>query len=537
MSASPPAENPPSVFANRVFRNLWIASLASHIGTGMHDTAAAWTLTGLGASATVVTLLQTAASLPLFLFGLPAGALADIVDRRKLLLFAQVFGLLSALALAVFAHFGTLTPGAILFVAFLLGLSAVLTMPTWQAAMAEIVTREQMPSAVTLGGAAVNMARVAGPAAGGYLLSFAGPAAVFALNAASFLVLIGTVFFWRREHKPAPAQPERIVGAMTAALRYVRHSRPVKGVLLRAALFVFAGIAPVALLPLLSRLDARVTAGVFGLLMSGYGIGAVLTALIAMPRLRRKFSADILLVVATVGTSVACAAFVFTPSLVGRGGALFAAGCFWIIALTIFNIAIQSALPNWIRSRGSAVFLIAFQGSLALGAFTWGQVTQHFGLQTALLAAAGFLIASLALAKAAPLHCALGEDVTPSAHWGEHHLTLEPAPDDGPVLITIDYRVSPESAKSFRVAMERLREVRLRDGGFRWVLWQSLDDPALFREIVLVDSWGEHLRQHARATVADRAIEEAAQRFHAGPGKPEVRHFFVPKPHTEEPKP
>lgn len=533
MSTSPPGPNPPSVFANRVFRNLWIASLASHIGTGMHDTAAAWTLTSLGASATVVTLLQSAASLPLFLFGLPAGALADIVDRRKLLLFAQGFGLLSALALAVVAQSGALSPGAILFVAFLLGLSTVLTLPTWQAAMAEIVTREQMPAAVTLGGAAVNMARVAGPAAGGYLLSFAGPAAVFALNAASFLVLIAALFLWKRERKPEPAHPERIIGAMVAALRYVRHSRPVKGVLLRAALFVFAGIAPVALLPLLARLDARVTAGVFGLLMSGYGIGAVLTALLLMPRLRGRFSADNLLTVATLGTAAACAGFVFAPSLVGRGLALFAAGCFWIIALTNLNVAIQSALPNWIRSRGSAVFLIAFQGGVALGAFAWGQITQHFNLQTALLAAAGFLFASLALAKAAPLRCALGEDVTPSAHWGEHHLAFEPAPDDGPVLITIDYRVSPESVAPFRAAMERLREVRLRDGGFRWVLWQSLDDPVQFREIILVDSWAEHLRQHARATVADRAIEEAAQRFHSGPGQPEVRHFFVPKPQAE----
>jgi MFS family permease len=515
-----------SVLRNRLFRSLWIANVASGIGSTLHDTAAVWTMATLTASPTLVTLMQTMSSLPLFLLALPAGALADIVDRRKLIIVAQFGALLATLLLVVLSWQGSLTPAWLLGVTLLLGISTVFTLPTWQALLAEIVERPDLPGAITLGSIGVNIARALGPLFAGVLLAASGPTAAFALNAVSFLGILVVLLRWRRPPPPVGARAERMLGAMVTALRFTRHSPVIQAVLVRSAGFAFFGIAPVALLPLIVR-SRELAAADFGALMGAYGVGGIVAAFGLLPVLRRHFSSDTILLGATLLFAALAVALTVVDQRILMGAALFFAGAAWLIAVSTLAVASQSAFPDWVRARSSAIYLIAFQAALAIGALTWGVATALFDAATALRLAAGGLAATTLLGRSFPINAALGLDLTPSAHWGDHALAVEPADAAGPVLITLDYEVKPENAAAFRAAIARLRIVRLRDGAFRWALSQSLETPDHFRESFHVGSWGEHLRQHARATADDRKIEEAVLAFHSGPQPPRAVHYLL----------
>ena len=510
---------------NRTFRALWIANVASGIGTTMHDTAATWAMTNLTTSPTLITLMQTAASLPIFLFGLPAGAVADIVDRRKLLIIAQIGGLLLSCALAASAFLGWLTPVWLLGIAFLLGTAGAVGQPAWQASIPEIIERRALSASIALNSIGYNVARTVGPAVGGLIVAKAGPGWVFLLNSASFILLLAVLIGWRRE-ETKQRQPEQVFGALVAAVRYARFAPALRSVLMRTATYVFAAVAPIALLPLLVKSNAELRASDYGVLLGAYGAGAILCATLILPRLRVRFSADQILAGALVMSSRSCIALVFMRDRIGMAAILMAAGAAWLTSLTHFNTAVQTAVPNWIRARASSLQLITMQGAIALGAVVGGQITSHGGLRYAFGVAAAFLFLGLLVIRFYPLNRIADLDLTPSDHWAEHRLVAEPAPADGPVLITVEYRVANEKAEQFQEAIYKLRDVRLRDGAFRWDLFRSLDQQTVFIESFLVATWAEHLRQHARAVAEDRRTEEVVEGFHLGEEAPRVRHYL-----------
>lgn len=513
----------------RIFRSLWLANIVSNIGSTMNDTAAVWTMTAMSGSATLVTLMPAMASLPIFLCALPAGAMADIVDRKRLILAAQVGAFLTAAGMAVLAMYGMLTPGLLLLATFQLGIATAFTTPAWLALVPELVGRQQLPAALALGAVGFNLARAIGPVVGGLLVSSVGPAAVFGLNAVSYAGIAGVLLCNIKVGAPSPphsSEREQMLGAMAAALRYTSHAPEMKAVLVRAGVQVFGAIAPAALLPLLVR-QYGWSGRDFGILMGCYGSGAIFAALFVLPWLRAKFSADHVLAFAAAASATAAGIMAVTQDKIMFGVMLAVAGGGWMCALNTLNVASQSTFPNWVRARSSAIYLVVAQGALAIGAMAWGQLTTSWNAGAALWTAAAWLLCSALLSWKIPIRDVEKLDLSPSNHWRDHSLATEPAPDDGPVLMTVEYRVLPEDSAAFRHAMRALRETRLRDGAFRCSVFRDLDDPMLYRETFIVGSWAEHLRQHKRATVEDQRIEQAVLAFHQGGEPPKTRHLLM----------
>jgi MFS family permease len=520
---------PPSALAplrSPVFRALWIAALVSNIGTWMQSVGAVWQVGNQSGSAALVALVQTAVSLPIVLLALPAGAAADVVDRRRLLLLTQTWMLVSAAALCVATALGLASPAAVLALTFLLGLGNAANAPAWQATIPELVGGRLLAPAVALNSAGFNIGRAIGPALGGLVVAAAGPAAVFGLNALSYLGVLAVLWRWRRPPQDKLGAGEQMLGAIGAGIRYVRFAPLLRAVLLRTALFILPASALWALLPVVARGALGLDATGFGLLLGALGIGSVAGAVV-LPRLRRAVPIDRRVVAATCLYALATVVLAVVGSALVVGLAMVAAGMAWLAILTSFNVATQTAVPRWVRARGLAVYLLVFQGGLAVGSALWGVVAGRVGERTALLAAA----ASFGLGLLAALRWRLqgigALDLTPSVR-PEPVTVLDPEPDDGPVLVLVRYRVDLARAEEFASAMRAMRRVRRRDGAYRWGLFEDVADPSCFVETYVVRSWAEHLRQHERFTAEDLAVRERVRSFHIGDDPPAVSHFIHP---------
>jgi MFS family permease len=520
---------PPSALAplrSPVFRALWIAALVSNIGTWMQSVGAVWQVGNQSGSAALVALVQTAVSLPIVLLALPAGAAADVVDRRRLLLLTQTWMLVSAAALCVATVLGRASPAAVLALTFLLGLGNAANAPAWQATIPELVGGRLLAPAVALNSAGFNIGRAIGPALGGLVVAAAGPAAVFGLNALSYLGVLAVLWRWRRPPQDKLGAGEQMLGAIGAGIRYVRFAPLLRAVLLRTALFILPASALWALLPVVARDALGLDATGFGLLLGALGIGSVAGAVV-LPRLRRAVPIDRRVVAATCLYALATVVLAVVGSALVVGLAMVAAGMAWLAILTSFNVATQTAVPRWVRARALAVYLLVFQGGLAVGSALWGVVAGRVGERTALLAAA----ASFGLGLLAALRWRLqgigALDLTPSVR-PEPVTVLDPEPDDGPVLVLVRYRVDLARAEEFASAMRAMRRVRRRDGAYRWGLFEDVADPSCFVETYVVRSWAEHLRQHERFTAEDLAVRERVRSFHIGDDPPAVSHFIHP---------
>lgn len=509
-----------------VFRALWIASLASNLGTWLQSVGAAWLMTTLVASATMVALVQAVTSLPLFLLSLPAGALADVLDRRRLLLVTQSWTLASAAALGVLTMADLVTPGLLLLLTFLLGLGTALNGPAWQAIVPELVPREDLAGAVTLQSVGFNIARAVGPAIGGLLVAAAGPEATFLLNAVSYLGVLVVLVRWRRKPKESVLPAERFFGAMAKGLRYVRHAPEVRAVIVRGSTFVLSASALWALLPVVARTELKQGPTGYGLLLAALGAGAVSGAFV-LPRLRGNKSTDVVAMVAILvfaaGTATLGAVRIFWLILL----ALFAAGGAWLSLLSSLNVALQTVLPSWVRGRALSVYMLGIFGGLSLGSALWGAVADRFGTEPALWSAAGGMILGLAATWRVHLPSGEGLNLAPSRQWPAPRVASDLELESGPVLVTIEYQIDPETAPDFVAAMHDLRRIRLRDGSLQWGLFADADHPGRWTEVFLVESWLEHLRQHERVTVADEEVRHHAGSFHLGDRPPEVRHLVA----------
>ncbi|HEX8881752.1 MAG TPA: MFS transporter [Candidatus Acidoferrum sp.] len=504
-----------------MFRNLLLADLMSDVGTFMQGVGAAWLMVSQGAGPLLVALTQTASALPFFLLALPAGALGDIFDRRKLILASEVWMFLVATALAVLTLLHRITPWMLLLLTLALAIGDALEAPTWRAVLPEVVPQEDLLPALALNGIEFNLARAIGPALGGFLIAVAGVATAFALNALSFLGVLWVIARWKRTARQGGLPRETLIGATRAAIRYTRNAPEMLTVLGRIASIMFFASAFWALLPTVAH-ALRGSSTLYGLLLTVFGGGAVLGAM-ALARVRSSLSSEATLAIGTTLFAVALWATTTFRSIVSLSVAIAFGGAAWTAVMSLMSAVMQSVAPDWVRARALAVFLLVYMGSWAAGSAFWGYAAAHRGTHFSLLAAAIGTAASPALILISRLPDAAA-DLTTWDHWRKPILVEAPEPDQGPVLVTVEYEIEGASSDEFLAALEKLSRVRRRDGASRWAVYYDTEHPTHYVETFIVDSWGEHLRQHTRLTHADREIEERVGRLAARPAK--VRHFI-----------
>jgi predicted MFS family arabinose efflux permease len=498
-------QSPWAPLRHPVFRALFVAQLASNIGTLMQSVGSAWLMGDLGASPLLIALVPTASMLPVLLIGVPAGALADIFDRRRLLIGGQLWMLVCAAALAVISFLDVVTPATLLSLTFGLGIGAALTFPAFQAIQPDLVPPHEFRQAFALGSLTFNVGRAIGPAIGGFVVAIAGPGWVFLLNAISFLAIVGVLVWWRRPVAEVDMPAETFSGAMRAGLRYAIHAPALRVVLNRTAVFTVPAAALQALLPIVTRERLGSSSGGYGVLLGCFGIGAASAAVIR-PRLDERFHHDQLV----FGSSVALAASLIVEgtsrSSWAIGVAMLIGGLAWATALTSTGVAAFSALPEWVRARGMGLYLIVLAGGIALGSAAWGALAES-SLTGAHVAAAGVIVVGLTTTRRWQLGSATGLDLR-MVPTDDPTVTIVPHPTDGPVLVTVMYEVPGDDVQEFADAMRLVERHRRRTGAYRWGLFRDLAAPHQFIETFVVESWGEHLRQHRRTTVnADRFLD------------------------------
>jgi predicted MFS family arabinose efflux permease len=517
--------SPWAPLAARSFRALWLAQFASNVGTWVQSVGAQWLVLDHGP--TVVALVQTASTLPAFLFALPAGVLADLADRKKLLVWAQLFMTVVAGLLALATFTGGMTPGLLLTLTFLLGCGGALVGPAWQAIQPELVPRDQLKQASALGAVNMNTARAVGPAVGGLLVSVAGVGWTFALNAASFVVILLALQLWRRAPQPRPSETERehTVAAVRAGVRYLRNAPGIRRILLRALLFVPAASALWALLPTISAQVLHLDSGGYGLMLGTLGVGAVAGAL-GLPAMAGRVSGTATLMISGAVFALVTAVLPMSPNAFVAGIVLILAGAAWIGVLSTLNAAMQLNLAGWVRARGLAFYLVVFMGSQAFGAAIWGILAGYAGLTSTMLVAAGLLVLGALTGWWWPLYDSGNLDRSVGSGWPDPSLVLDLRPTDGPVLVQIEYRVPEDNVAEFGRAMIVVERSRRRTGATSWGLHRDVADPGLFLETFQVPSWAEHLAQHhSRYTGADHDVLERARRL--ADGEPTVRHALA----------
>lgn len=511
---------------HRVFAVLWTATVIGNIGTWMRDVGSGWLMTSLSPSPVMVALVQAAGTLPVFMLALPAGALADLLDRRRVLIVAQIALGVVSLCLALFAGLGVMTPGLLLLLVLAGGVGAALAAPAWQSSVPEMVPRSDLRAAVALSALGVNISRAIGPALGGLIVAALGVTAVYLVDALSYVLVIGALLWWQRTAPEGEGPRETLPGAMRAGLRYALHADGLQRVLVRSAIFFAVGAAHWALLPLLARGVLGGGPGLYGVMLAGIGAGAVAGALI-LPRLRERLGGpEGLMLAGVLATSVAQGGLALSSSAPIAVGLCMLAGLAWIAVLTTLNATAQAVLPNWVRGRGLALYLTVFSGAMMVGSLAWGQVAAWVGIPAALaLAAGGCAIAALA-ARLLPLPA--GEALLdPSRHWPDPQVAMEVEPDRAAVMVQVEFTVAPDHHADFRKAIAPLGRIRRRDGAIAWGVAADVANPSRILEWFIVVSWAEHLRQHGRFTMADRAVEEAVRAWHEGEGAPIVRHWVA----------
>ncbi len=534
---SPAASSVWAPLRRALFRDRLIASVISNTGSWMQDTAGTWLMTALTASPLLIALMQTAASLPVLLLGLPAGATADILDRRRLLLVWAGWMLLAAALLSALTFAGCIGAWSLLLLTFLLSAGSAMNGPTWQAIVPELVPREELPEAIALNSAGFNMARAVGPALGGLTVAaFAsvmlGAGLVFLINAASFVAVMVVIYRWKRTPYFISALPaERMMASMRAGLRYARFAPAMRAVLARAFLQTFCVSAMWALLAVVARDSLHRGAMGYGILTGCIGIGAVVGAM-TLPRLRRRLSADTIVTLAAVAFVVTLLIMAWAPEFWLLLLALLLGGMAWTSMTSCLNVTVQLSVPNWVQARSLGIYQMVFQGGMAAGSAVWGAVAQHTHTSVALSAAAAGLLAGLPLARRFPLAFEAGTDLSPgrldhALSRAAPQMMIEPNPDDGPVLISVTFLIDPERAGEFIEAAHKLGRVRRRDGAIRWALFRDPIQQSRFLETYVVESWLDRNRQIERFTVADHEIRNRVWSFHVGKHPPEVSRMIL----------
>jgi MFS family permease len=503
------------------FRNLILADVASDVGSFMQGVGAAWLMVSLNAGPMYVALTQTASALPFFILALPAGAIGDIVDRRKVILATEAWMVVVAVALTVTTFAGRMSPGLLLFLTFALSAGDAFESPTWRAILPELVEKDDLPAASALNGIEFNVSRAVGPALGGLVIAVAGIGTAFLINTLSFVGVILVIARWKRPVRKRATPPETVTGATVAALRYVRHSPQVRVVMFRAGAAMFFASALMALLPSVAHEMSGSPIG-YGVLLGCFGSGAVLGAL-ALQQVRERWPTDAIV-------SAGIAIFGLTSIATGMlhvlwplGAVMLIGGGAWVSFISLFNVQLLNQTPDWVRARVLAVSMLISQGAVAAGSALWGTVAARAGVSTALLwAGAGALAAT-----AVGLFFRMPEaslDLTPWNHWKLPAVVGGDLEASGPVLVVLEYHVDPERVDDFLQAMRQYGRIRRRDGASRWGICRDLETADRYVETFVVSSWAEHLRQHDRLTRADSKLEQRLRSCIRD--RPTVRHLL-----------
>lgn len=509
-----------------VFRMLWIATVVSNIGSWMNDIGINWSMLTLSTDPLAVALVQAASSLPMFLFALPSGVMADIVDRRKYLLFSQLWTFIAAAGLTVLSLTGQVTPLILLVAAFLLSTGAAMSSPPFQAIVPDLVKKSELGSAIALNSLGINISRAIGPALGGFILSLAGPWMVFMLNALSVLGVAWVLYRWRAEPTIQRLPPEHFFPAVRAGLRYVHAAPVLRNVLVRTVAFFLFASAGWALLPLVARRELGLGPGGYGIMLACIGIGAICGAIL-LPRLRQRFDPDRLMLLASLLFAVTMLALAFIRHFWLLNAFEFFTGFAWIAVLSTLNLGAQRSAAKWVKARALAVYLTFFFGAMTLGSTLWGQLASHFSISLSLCVAS----VGMVLACATGLRWKLNKDPDLNLELSgaaEAMQEIAIAHQRGPVMVSWEYRIDPVDAYDFTVCIQEIRRVRRRGGALSWAVYEDAQQPGIFVETFVVGSWIEHLRQHERHTMNDLKIQQRVQAFHRGDQPPVVRYLVAP---------
>src|SRR5579872_2554963 len=523
----------PSIFAadgvgaplrHATFRRIWLASLLSNLGLLIQAVGAAWAMTQMTSSADKVALVQTALMLPVMLIAMPAGAIADMYDRRVVSLVALVIALSGASALTVLSWMGLVTPNSLLALCFVVGSGMALLGPAWQSSVTEQVPAEMLPAAVALNGISYNIARSFGPAIGGIVVATAGAMAAFAANAILYLPLMAALFLWRRESAPSRLPRERLNRAIVSGVRYIANSPSIKIVLIRTLVTGLIGGSISALMPLVARDLLQGGAQTYGIMLGAFGMGAVIGALnIGEVRKRLSGEAAVRACALSMGGAIAAVALSHEPVL--TAAALVVAGAVWMLAVALFNIGVQLSAPRWVAGRSLAIFQASISGGIAIGSWGWGQLTDAAGVQTALLVSAGLMLLSplLGIWLKMPRVGARNEDAEVLA---DPEVQLSLTGRSGPLVVEIDYRVAQDNARAFHNVMQEVQLSRQRNGAYGWSIARDIADPELWTERYHCPTWLDYLRQRSRSTQSERALHQRAMDFHLGPDPVRVRRML-----------
>jgi MFS family permease len=507
-----------------VFRRIWLASLLSNLGLLIQAVGAAWAMTQMTSSADKVALVQTALMLPVMLISMPAGAIADMYDRRIVALVSLGIALSGATALSVLAWLGLITPPILLAFCFIVGSGMALFGPAWQSSVSEQVPAETLPSAVALNGISYNIARSFGPAIGGIVVATAGAVAAFAANAVLYIPLLVVLFLWRRTSEPSRLPREQLSRAIVSGVRYIANSPSIRIVLARTLVTGAIGGSVSALMPLVARDLLHGGAQTYGIMLGAFGIGAVIGAL-NIAEVRRRMSGEAAVRACAVSMAGAIAAVALSQQPVLTAAALVVAGAVWMLAVALFNIGVQLSAPRWVAGRSLAAFQASIAGGIALGSWGWGRLTDVAGVETALLVSAGLMLLSplLGLWLRMPRVGARNEDAEVLA---DPEVRLSLTGRSGPLVVEIEYRVAQENARAFHNVMQEVQLSRQRNGAYGWSIARDIADPELWTERYHCPTWFDYLRQRNRATQSERALHLRAIAFHLGPEPVRVRRML-----------
>jgi predicted MFS family arabinose efflux permease len=515
-AAPPPRISSWSALRHRTFRVIWVATIVSNVGGWVSSTASGWLMTSLKPDPLAVSLVQVMSNLPMFVLALPAGALVDVLDQRRLLIAAELAIMASTAAFAILVSTHLITPTSLLIMTALTSAAGAVSLPAWQTVVSQLVPKPELPAAVALDSLGINISRAVGPALGGFLVSAFGFGPPFWVDAFSNAGVIAALFRWRRPARVVASLPrERIGSAVRVGLRHARYNPHLSATLIRAAAFFVSASAYWALLPLATLRQASGGATLYGGLLGMIGAGAVAGALL-LPRLKERLGADRVMAACVAGTALAMALFGMARNSSTFVLASALAGMCWIGAVSSLNLSAQVALPEWVRGRGLAIFVTVMFGALTLGGLLWGKVAALDGTSGALLAAAAVAALTIPLTWKWKLQTGAGIDFTPSQHWPAPITTHAIEQDRGPVMVTVEYRIAPGNRARFLKALYRYSRARRRDGAYDWRLFEDPAEDGKFVETFMTDSWLEHLRLHARVTKADRLQEAIMQRLLIG---------------------
>jgi MFS family permease len=507
-----------------VFRRIWLASLLSNLGLLIQGVGAAWAMTQMTSSADKVALVQTALMLPVMLISMPAGAIADMHDRRIVALISLSISLCGATALAVLFWLGLVTPEILLALCFVVGSGMALFGPAWQSSVSEQVPPETLPSAVALNGISYNIARSFGPAIGGIIVASVGAVAAFAANAVLYLPLFAVLFLWRRTTEPSRLPRERLNRAIVSGIRYIANSPSIRIVLARTLVTGVIGGSVSALMPLVARDLLHGGAQTYGIMLGAFGVGAVIGALnIAELRKRMTSEAAVRACALSMGGAIAAVALSREPVL--TAAALVVAGAVWMLAVALFNIGVQLSAPRWVAGRSLAAFQASISGGIALGSWGWGRLTDAAGVETALLVSGALMFLSPLLGLWLPMPRVGARDEAAEV-LADPEVRLSLTGRSGPLVVEIEYRVTQENARAFHNVMQDVQLSRQRNGAYGWSIARDIADPELWTERYHCPTWLDYLRQRSRSTQSERALHQRAMDFHLGPDPIRVRRML-----------